>query len=241
MRYDEELCKEAVSKLIKENGGSPHWEEGPDPPDYFVEIDNVKYAVEVTSIHGFTELENKRYTWTQLSNELLDFGQEICDQIELKVTVKGSYFLSLPPLPSLKDQKSKILKCALNFFNLNSLNTGVTSKNTIFKIKNKEVEIWKVKDTGSAITPMSLPGGALITRREEQLSGLLKVAIESKIQKLKGFNYPKILVILDRYGFERSKDEWKDNISESSTNFFKSIIRVQNNNAQYITGEILNS
>jgi len=241
MRYDEELCKEAVNELLKEYGVSPNWEDGPDPPDYFVEVDNEKYAVEVTSIHGVTELEGNRYTWTQLRNDLLDFGQKICDQIESEVTIKGSYILSLPPLPSLKNQKSKILKSALNYFNSNSEITRAISKVTVFKSKNKVVDIWKIKDTGSSIIPQSLPGGALITKKEEQLSERLKTAIESKIQKLKHFKYPKILVILDLYGFERSKEEWEDRIPENSANFFECIIRVQNNQAQFIKGKISNS
>lgn len=240
MRYDEELCKDALDKLFRKNGLSTKWSDGPDPPDYYVILDGEKLAVEITSIHGQNKLDGKEFPWIQLSKELLDFGEKICRQVDSEVNIQGSYILSLPPISNLNDYKKKVLNLTLEYFDSGPESLKPISRKVISRIDNKEIVIWKIKDSGNVIVPQSLPSGAMVSRPIYQLSKLISSSIESKVEKLREFDKP-ILAILDRYGFERDIEKWKNCIPKSSADVFKSIIRVQNNTAKIITGNILNS
>ena len=85
MRHDEELCQQALSSLLKQRGLDSRWTEGDEPPDWFLDTTDGRFAVEVTSIHGFTTLGAKDFTWIQLEKELLSFGAEVCSEVEARV------------------------------------------------------------------------------------------------------------------------------------------------------------
>lgn len=54
---------------------------------------------------------------------------------------------------------------------------------------------------------------------------LLEGAIRTKVHKLRDVMEPKILVILDHYGFQRSLEEWQERLPPETSNFM-ALVRV---------------
>jgi len=235
MRRDEELCRQALSLLLKQRGLDDYWSEGDDPPDWLLNTVDRRFAVEVTSIHGFTNLGRKNCTWTQLGTELLSFGAEVCSEVETKVNLSGCFLVSFPPIPKLKKRKPEIVQALIRYFETQGSTADPVMQSMVLRPEGWGVAVWKVKEEGSALVAQALPTGAFVTHREDQLEGLLASAMRNKVHRLKNVVEPVILVILDQYGFQRSIEEWRACLP-CETSYFEAVVRVQGKNAEPVTG-----
>jgi hypothetical protein len=237
MRHDEELCRQALSSLLKQRGLDDHWTEGDEPPDWFLNTAGGRFAVEVTSIHGFTNLGTKDFTWTQLSGELLSFGAEVCSEVEARVNLSGSFLVSFPSIPNLKSWKSAIVQALVEYLKTHGSAAAPMMQSVALRPEGREIAVWKVKEGGSILVAQALPTGAFITHRDGQLEGLLASVMQKKVHKLKDVTEPVILVILDQYGFQRSIEEWRACVPYE-TSYFEAVVRVQGKNAELVAGTL---
>lgn len=237
MRQEEERCCRALEALLISRGVDAHCVQGPDPPDAVLTTTSGKFAVEITSIHGITNLDGKDFAWTGLVKDLLSFGACVCDEVEAKVAVPGCFVISFPGIPQLRYLKSGIVGALVQHFQA-SAGARPSSYSTVFRSGGKKVSVWKVKDEGSALVPQALPTGSLVGPRPNQLDILLTGAVNGKAQKLKRVADPKILVIDDQYLFQRSAEEWRTCLSGGVCPF-QAVIRVQCGMAELICGTLL--
>lgn len=235
MRHDEELCRQALSLLLKQRRLDDHWTEGDEPPDWFLDTAGRRFAVEVTSIHGLTNLRGKDFTWTQLSKELLSFGAEVCSEVEARVGLSGCFLVSFPSIPELKSRKSEIVRALVGYLKTHGSTADPMMQNVVLRSEGREIAVWKVKEEGSALVAQVLPTGAFVTHREDQLGELLASVMRKKVHKLKDVTEPVILVILDQYGFQRPLEEWRACLP-CETSYFEAVVRVQGENAELVAG-----
>ena len=240
MRADEEMGRKALDSLLREYGEDREWTKGTEPPDYYLNFKGRRLAVEITSIHGFTDLNGRKYPWIELEKHLLPFGDDICAKIESKVRVDGCFFITFPSIPSLEKRKAEILRGLTGYFQTEACETDRISSQAVLRIEGREVSVMKISEEGSGLIAGTLPTGAFITHREDQLQELLTGAIETKSKKLRKIEEPAILVILDYYGFQRGIDEWRERLSNEAPNF-EAIVRVQGGEAELVSGRLVES
>jgi hypothetical protein len=116
MSHYEEHCREAVSVLLRAQGIDGRWHKGPDPPDWLLEIEGRLFAVEVTSIHGATQLQGGARNWTELSSQLSEFGHDVCRQVMTSVGVCGRFFVTFPPFSNMKSRQVEIVDALNDYF-----------------------------------------------------------------------------------------------------------------------------
>lgn len=235
MRYDEEFCKHALSSLLREQGIAACWREGDDPPDWLLEIAGKRFAVEVTSIHGTTNLDGHQRTWTQLSQELSAFGHEVCREVQERVQVRGRFMAGFPPISKLKRYRHEIVQNLITYFESRRLATNRMSRDIVFRADGHDITVWSLGAGVSVLVPLPLLAGRWIVRLEDQLTDQLVGVVRKKTEKLKDIKEPKILVILDQYGLQSSLEAWQSRLPAEMSNF-EAVVRVQGGRAEVVAG-----
>lgn len=164
MKYGEKVCQQALSSLLRDSGTDHDWSGGNDPPDFFLEVSDQRFAVEVTSIHGTTRFESGGRTWTQLSNELLQFGKEVCHEVQAGVAVQGCFVVSLPPVTNLKKRKPEIVKALVDYLDTRGREAEPMTDRAVYQADSRKITVWKMRREGSSLVARALPTGAYITR-----------------------------------------------------------------------------
>ncbi len=169
MRADEELCRKALDSLLKEYGDDPEWTKGKEPPDYFLNFRGRRFAVEITSIHGETDLNGRRHSWIELDKNLLSFGADVCEKIKSEVRVHSCYLIGFPSIPDLKNQQNEIVRILTLFFHKEACKGDWMSAHVVLQSKGREISVWKLSEKESGLVAAALPTGAFITNGEDQL------------------------------------------------------------------------
>lgn len=237
MRYDEELCKDAFDSLLRENGLEAHWLDGREPPDWFLDIGGKRIAVEVTSIHGHTNLGDASRSWTGLSKELLAFGAGVCKEVESRISIPGLFLIPFLSTPMLKKLRKKLVTALVAYFEKDALLVDTMTPQIVLYAEGRKISVWKVNEEGCALVAQALPTGGFITSQDDQLRNLLASTIKKKAEKLKMVDKPMILIILDLYGFQRSIEEWRTRLPHE-TSCFEALVRVQGKDAELISGTL---
>ena len=235
MRYDEEQCREAFSRLLQQQGLEDLWTEGTEPPDWFLEVGGQIFAVEVTSIHGSTNLAGRELTWVQLSKDLPSFAGDVCREVEARVRIPGWFTVDFPAIPHIKSHRAAIVQALVDYFEACGTSPSPSGWNTVLRLEGREIAVYRMSETGSALDSRSLLTGAAISRLDDQLSIILPKAISTKARKMRDILHPVILVILDEYGFQRSIEEWRGYLPAEVSSFM-AVVRVRQGNAEVIAG-----
>jgi hypothetical protein len=244
MRDDEELCREALDTLLKQRGIQGLWKEGTEPPDWFLEVEGQTFAVEVTSIHGSTNLDGRDQTWVQVSKELTSFTNNVCSEVEGRVQVPGRFTVRFPAIPNIKTHRSAMVQALVKYFETPALTSNLHEWHTVLRLEGREVAVYKMSETGASLAPQALLTGTAISRLDNKLSEILPVVVLRKAQKMAKIDYPAILVILDEYGFQRSIEEWQARLPPEASRFM-AVVRVQwehgrgqRRNAEIVSGAL---
>ena len=238
MRDDEEQCREALSRLLQQRGIKDLWTEcRPDPPDWFLEVGNQVFAVEATSIHGTTNLGGREHTWVQLCNELRRFAKNVLSEVEARVHVPGWFTVDFPAIPRIKNHRDAIVQALVDYFERYGSSPSPLGCHAVFRFERREVAVYRLTATGSALDSRVLPTGAVISRLDNQLSTILPRTISTKAWKMRNISHPAILVILDEYGFQRSVEEWRTYLP-AEVSSFTAVVRVRQGKAEVVSGAL---
>jgi len=116
----QEFCKVRFEAYLRQRSSVTEqieWQEGPDPPDYYLIVGNQKYAVEVTSIAEKIDIGSGK----EMEREkLVGYRKSLVAKVESEAKtqgiLRGRYVVTfdslLPPSFNLPEQSQKI-KCAL--------------------------------------------------------------------------------------------------------------------------------
>lgn len=177
---EEHVCVDSFIQHLREIDSRQeitYYEEPNDPPDFWVTIAGVKYAVEVTSI--VTD-----YGYDALCNKLV---KAIRSESEINNGMKGTYVLTVMRRPDIPrkgttDWKTLVSTAATKIREMSNALCGAES--CLLKDMNGYLEIQKLSDKGSKIGPSRMPTMKWEGEAQGELSQLFKERIETKRGRL---------------------------------------------------------
>jgi hypothetical protein len=196
-------------------------------PDYFVTINDVDVAVEVTAVMNQLSKEGINKPIASLFASTFDLETKIKREAVNLGLLDGAYILRInKPLEISKKHKNLIRDNAINYIQC-SQEYQQCKKHKIFEYAGVYIEIEKIHKNKQYISI----NGPTLTRWSgevfEEIISLLNDRISSKSKKLTNITHPKILLLLDRYHFADKKQYIKAIQQISSKVEFSLIFLVQ--------------
>jgi len=202
-RIDEELvCIDSFVQYLRRNIGLKEIlveREENDPPDFWVTIENVKYAVEVTSIVS-------NYEYEALCQ---GFEEEIESEAKDRNVLKGNYALFIMGKPEIPKRMSKgrkdLLDKAIAYIcDTNSQSCAIRQK--IYEKAGRYIAIEKLSDTNASVGLVGLFGTKWEKEAKEELFSLIQKSVAQKRAQLEkkivsDLDNQLILLLYDAYGF----------------------------------------
>ena len=226
-RRDEEFARQAFSGALARLGVSEPvvWEEGAEPPDFFLGIGVERYAVEVTRVVGQVELGGRRESKRKSGTVLQRFADELQDTARQQGILRGAYVLWLEPISDFKDVEPKARAAFLQYVSrTRELSSAI--EEIVLKRRGLHWSIRKLHDQKTYLLATRSEGtGGLLSEVVEDFPGLLKTAVETKVAKLTAVNMPHILLLVDDYHYA-SGDLWRHDVLTPFRQKFHTIARV---------------
>jgi len=207
---EEYVCVDSFIQHLREIDSRQeitYWDEPNDPPDFWVTIAGVKYAVEVTSIVN-------DYGYDALCYELLE---TIRLESQSNNGIKGGYALKIvrrPEIPGRRttDQRKLVSTAATRIREMSNALCGAES--CLLKDMNGYLGIRKMSDHGAKIGLFRMPAANWEGEAQKELTQLFKDAIDRKLVALekKGVLHQCsniILLFYDAYGYGDIEDVQK--------------------------------
>lgn len=198
-RIDEEYCRSAFDTFLRNTLESPQlsWEDvKQDPPDYFLHISGVKYAVEVTIISEKMLLATDEVELVAIYIPLQRFVREVERSANENGYLKGNYSIYfLRPIVGFSKIRKQLKRDLLTFIKSTQEQEN-TQKEKILYHEDTICEIRKIKSSPTRIDPW------LPIRIDEGQSGLTKILdkrISEKERLLRHIPCQKILLLCDLY------------------------------------------
>jgi len=245
----EELCKNSFEKNLKDKFGfkNINWELGDEPPDYFLYLNNRKYAVEVTTIMESIELYDKKFPIATIYISLINLVKEIKDESIKRGYLNGNYGIAFnKPITNLISHRQTIKENAIDYIRTTKEEESARPQ-YIFREERENISILKLSDKINNVGNIGPPRAKWHPKAKEEGFSLLKERIYTKTYKLKDIEMPKILLLLNHHLFLDLKDYEDFELTEEIEHNFKIISIIQNeemslllyNKEFNVTGHIL--
>ena len=215
MRKDEEHCKNAFDAFLRLHypDNDIVWSAGDEPPDYYLELCGIKYAVEATSVLEKTTLGNKIIEHLETDKSIKRFIEDIQKDAIEKGILKGAYTVRYKPIRDFGKQKQVISARIRDYLQ----HTQNVSSAPAEDIAGKGHLRWYIHKLHSNKSYLSRTTGDAKWKgeAEDELCNLLSKALERKVKKLKNISLPKILLLYDRFAWIDA-EEWRQYLSKLS-------------------------
>jgi hypothetical protein len=196
-----------------------------DPPDWYLDVGESRFAVEATSVTEIFTLGGTQIPSPGVYVSLASFVNDLEETARSQGILSGSYLVCLSPIPnfpqhraSLESQFMAYIKDTQNLASAPLLFLGF--------IGNNEVSIQKVGGiedrVAEAISMEAKSGG----QAREELKSYLDAALATKTHKLRAVQEPTVLPILDDFHYSHVAD-WRTAIAQSPDRAsFSAIVRI---------------
>ncbi|MBZ0302428.1 MAG: hypothetical protein K8J31_21960 [Anaerolineae bacterium] len=218
MRKDEEFAKQAFDQFLATKGISDRlWLEGNEPPDYFLVINNQRYAAEITTITERIDTPRKTVSRRTIDKSGEAFVRDVETTATKEGILNGTYYISFPFVQRDYYAVQKSLKLALLDFISRSKNDS-EFPHTPIKIDGVQYcAIQKTQRPGSRIIVGINPSNAKWAGDAAiEACDLLLSSISEKEIKLAHINEQKILIILNEYPYIDSVAFYKSCLTTAS-------------------------
>lgn len=198
----EEICKRSFDTYLSTNVGAGHvaWRRGEDPPDYYVRVDGVTYAVEVTTVMEMVMVDSTQFPVASIVRSVYDLACEVEKQALLEGALRGHYAITIPrPIPNFTRLRPRMKERALDYIRRTKVEVSAAPE-VILEWRRHECTIQKASDSSpkvSTVGPMTAVGFEVEFKREA--CRLLDIAITTKADKLSHLSLPRILLLLNEY------------------------------------------
>lgn len=228
MRWDEEYAISAFTDFLKNLGpvepivwepvGKTH-----EAPDYYV-MWRQPFAVEVTAIMDEELLvDGKPLTSAGVLGGLARFFEDLQSEAKRQGILRGTYQLCMEPVPRLADMRARIRDKIFDYL-ARTQELEQAGEVTIDLPPHREFSLRKLRKGKDVIYPVVI-GGKSGAEIPGDLRRHLDAALSKKRWKLRGIAEPKVLLILDRYGFGDAQ-RWRSAVESISLGGFHTVARV---------------
>ncbi len=224
MRKEEEQAKGYFNGFL-EARYSPRdilWEDGDEPPDYWLTLSGARYAVEVTSILERANIGTSVTSHLTVWKAIRDFVETIEEEALKEGILNGSYHVGFKPVNNLKSAKAGIRKSIKDFVH----KTKDVNETDSHSLPVDGSCFWTIKKTGGNNDHLYI--GTTETRWGEDIEGLVFLAdqaIENKINKLKHIRCDKVLILLVAYPWVKTST-WESLVNIELITKFHTIMAV---------------
>jgi hypothetical protein len=204
----EEYCKTSFDRYLKKivPASTILWEDVEqknEPPDYFLSVDKKIYAVEVTILMQKVDVGAKEDLPIGIVRDLLrKFVAEEVESVAKKDgLLKGSYLVSFSkPIIDFVNIKSTIQSKLLSYISATQAQSS-DSPRVVYERGRQKCYIEKMHNEENKV----IMGGPVVSRWEDEafmeVRQLLNDRLKEKQYRLRNINFPKILLLHNKYHF----------------------------------------
>ena len=205
-RAEEEFCKEAFTEFLnsRPRGQPVAWKEvsqNAEPPDYYLQIGNAKYAVEVTTLMGKVKVGSRQIPSAGVRAPHWSLIAGVETRARDEEYLSGSYVVGFHgPIEELSKEAAGIEQRLLLYIALTQ-DKDSAQMESVFERGNSSCTIRKVARSPDRIVktgPTSIKWEDQIAREAREI---LWGRLDEKRKKLKGVPEPTILLLYAAYHF----------------------------------------
>jgi len=197
----EETCKRCFHAYLatKLDLEDVSWLDGDEPPDYYLLVRRVRYAVEVTTIMEMVRVGSTQREWANIIDSLWGLVLEVEKETSNEGTLSGTYAVSfLSPIANFRKFRPSIREKLLKYVRRTQAD-GSAPPAVIFDQPGQECTIQKLHNLSSKIGIVGPSRFAWEVDRQREACGLLQAMLINKAHKLSQVMLPKILLLLNVY------------------------------------------
>ncbi len=197
----EETCKRSfhaylTTKLDRED---VDWLDGDEPPDYYLLVRGVKYAVEVTIVMEMVKVGSTQREWANIIDSLWGLVLEVEKESSNEGTLSGFYIVSFSqPITNFAKVRASIREGLLNYVRHTQDDSSAPSE-VIFEQQGQTCTIEKSHNLSSNISVAGPITFGWKFDRQREACRLLQAVVTNKAHKLSQLMFPKILLLLNAY------------------------------------------
>lgn len=198
---DEEFAKESFDSFLRQQVPleRTRWQEGDEPPDYFLQLDGERYGVEVTMIVPNVELDGVSYSSRMLGDALRRFSDDLQERARAAGILRGAYVVWLEPIEDFKRLAPVARKSFLRYVE-RTRDVESAPQEVVARQRGVRWYIKKLHAEKDYLTwTMATGGGGFEGAVRQELVDLLAGCVESKTQSLSEVEGRIILLMVDAY------------------------------------------
>jgi hypothetical protein len=230
-RADEEYCKDTFSIFLADHvgHGAFAWTEvsrKQEPPDYYLAICGERFAVEVTTLMKEVAVSNAlRMSSAGISQSLIRFCEDMEDDLRERDILRGSYVLVLQPIAELRNARPFIQERIVRYIE-RTRDDKAAAPEILLQQGRSRLSIRKASVRGDRLYWVVHRGqGKWEGQMRNDVTTLLREALNDKRQKLDKVNEPILLLLLDRYHLA-STAMWLEAAEQVQFDGFHTVARI---------------
>lgn len=240
-RKEEQFCRDAFQGFLESQGHKDvKWvdvAQEDEPPDYYLWLDGDCYAVEITTLMEQVEIGDRKVSSQGIVATLWGLVDQVKDEANQKEFLHGAYVVGFAkPIEHLSVLKKQLKNDLLEYVQATQCLECAPEK-IIFREGCQLVSIQKMHNHKTYIAKFGPSGGKWGGEMIDEITGLIEERIETKKEKLREIQFPKILLLYDVYLYADIEVYDKHLDEMSSLSAFHTVFVVPNDGP----GKILHS
>ena len=200
-RRDEEFAKDSFHRFLDrlDLKDEPVWEDGSDPPDFFLSIGAERFDVEVTRVVAPVSLDGNVFPKWTVTRALRSFAEQVQREARDAGILQGAYVLFLEPVTNFEDAVGPARATILGYL-AETQGVPKAEERTILRQVGKRWSVKKLHPTRKYLAPVIAEGGGGWEGEiRAEFAPLLERTIERKVAS--GVGSPRILLLVDDYHY----------------------------------------
>ena len=226
-RRDEEFARETFHEFLQGRGEAPLWEDGSEPPDYFLELGGQRFGVEVTQVMEEFRIGGRAQTSSAIQSFLLRVAKSIEDEARKQGILSGTYNLSAKAVENFGAIRDTVIEQALRYIE-RTHDLRAAPAERIRTVRGKSWYICKLEYPRDWVACTTTSSTNVEENSPVSVASLLRKPVEGKAKRLAAVRLPNILLLLDAFGLPSWKT-WEAAAQCLDTSSFHTVARVTGN------------
>jgi len=200
-RESEEICKRSFNAYLatKLDPEDVSWLDGDEPPDYYLMVRGVKYAVEATTVMEMVTVGSTEFEWARIIQSLWSLVVEVEREASNEGALSGTYAVGFSsPITNFAQFRASIKERMLNYVHRTQADDSAPLE-VIFERQGQECFVQKLDNKSSEIGIAGPMRFRWEVESQQEACRLLQAIVTNKAHKLSQVEFPKILLLLNEY------------------------------------------